>query len=103
MSCAKIMGTREKREREKKRGRLGRQRQTKPPLCICVVLEGRVYRGKSNNIKEGRQWIMVATVCTTQIRLTFSHANAYVASTNHFPLFFSIQSLNIYFSFKLGP
>jgi len=76
----------ERREREKKKkGRLGRQSQTKPPLCICAVLEGRGCRDKPNDIKEGRQWIMVVIACITQIRLVFSHADAYVAYTNHFP------------------
>jgi hypothetical protein len=52
----KIKGRREKRERgKKKEGRLGRQSQTKPPLCIYAVLEGRGCRDKPNVIKEGRQ------------------------------------------------
>jgi hypothetical protein len=56
MSCAKNQGKeREEREGKKKEGRLGRQSQTKPPLCIYAVLEGRGCRDKPNVIKEGRQ------------------------------------------------
>jgi hypothetical protein len=55
MSCAKIKGRREKKERKKKEGRLGCRSQTKPLLCICAVLEGRGCRDKPNDIKEDRK------------------------------------------------
>jgi len=50
-----VQKSKERERKKKKDGRLGRQSQTKPPLYICAILEGRGCRDKPNDIKEGCQ------------------------------------------------